>query len=670
MKIILTVLMASSVCAAGAAEYSYTDLVKRLTDLEALAAIPQPGEFCRQCSSYDRASQYDEATGKYLKWDANGDGGGVIRREGELSVLAEMEGPGVIWRTWSAAPKEGRVKIFLDGAAEPAVDLPFHKYFDGSEAPFKGPALCHKVANGWNCYVPIPFQKSCKIVAEKNWGNYYQFTYATFPKGTVVPTFHRDLSTGETAALAQADELLANRCGADPAGARPGARTGEKTLAISPGETVLAAELDGPRAIAGLRVRLELPAPPADREALNELCLRITWDGDAAPSVWAPLGDFFGAAPGVCPYRSLPLGMTNGEFYSYWYMPFAAKARIELTNEGKEARHLSLQWTDAPLARPAAELARFHAKWHRDALLPEEPERKIDWTMLKTQGAGRYVGVMLHVWNPRGGWWGEGDEKFFVDGEKFPSTFGTGSEDFFGYAWSSPELFFHPFHNQPHNDGGNRGHLSVNRWQIADNVPFHSAFEGDIEKYFSNERPTRYAATVYWYQAAGTPDAYAALPLAERTNWYVPPPSTRVPGALEAEELKILECTGGGANPQDMGHYGPGWSNEAQLFWTRGKPGDRLALALPVKEAGAYRLVAQMTKAIDYGTVQFSLDGQPLGGPQDLFHLGVIATGAVELGTRELTAGDHRLAVEIVGKNEKATAMFFGLDYVKLERKP
>jgi D-arabinan exo alpha-(1,3)/(1,5)-arabinofuranosidase (non-reducing end) len=105
---------------------------------------------------------------------------------------------------------------------------------------------------------------------------------------------------------------------------------------------------------------------------------------------------------------------------------------------------------------------------------------------------------MLQVRNPRGGWWGEGDEKFFVDGEKFPSTFGTGSEDYFGYAWSNPTLFQNAYHDQTHNDGNNKGQVSVNRWHITDNVPFHQSFEGCIEKYFPNQRPTLYAATAYW----------------------------------------------------------------------------------------------------------------------------------------------------------------------------
>ena len=105
--------------------------------------MPAPGETCQQWSSYDRASRYDEATGKYIRWDANGDGNGVIRTEGDQVVMAEMAGPGCIWRIWSAAAKEGHVKIFLDGQAEPAVDLPFADYFDGKHTPFDYPALSY-----------------------------------------------------------------------------------------------------------------------------------------------------------------------------------------------------------------------------------------------------------------------------------------------------------------------------------------------------------------------------------------------------------------------------------------------------------------------------------------------------------------------------------------------
>ena len=122
--------------------------------------------------------------------------------------------------------------------------------------------------------------------------------------------------------------------------------------------------------------------------------------------------------------------------------------------------------------------------------LPQREDRKIDWTLLVTQGEGRYVGTQLHVWNPRAGWWGEGDEKFFVDGEKFPSTFGTGSEDYFGFAWGAEDRvdpFVQALHSQSKTEFP---HINVNRWHIADNIPFQKSFEGDLEKYFPNQRGT------------------------------------------------------------------------------------------------------------------------------------------------------------------------------------
>ena len=229
--------------------------------------------------------------------------------------------------------------------------------------------------------------------------------------------------------------------------------------------------------------------------------------------------------------------------------------------------------------------------------------------------------------DPRGGWWGEGDEKFFMDGEKFPSTTGTGSEDYFGYAWCCPQLFENAYHNQPLNDGNNCGHVAVNRWHITDNVSFQKSFEGCIEKYYSNQRPTLYAATAYWYLAPG-----------------------------------------GNPHEQDLTGFLGQWSNDAHLWWIGTKPGDKLDLALPVKKTGKYQLCAQLTKGPDYGIAQLYLDGVKIGGPIDLYSKSVKATGLLALGTHDLAAGDHKLTVEIVGTNEKAIKSYmFGLDYVKLD---
>ena len=658
--------VAASLAAPAQEKLTYVDLVKRLTDLEQLATLPAPGETTRQWSSYDRASKYDAAAGKYVRWDANGDGGGIIRQEGNQSVLAETEGPGCIWRIWSATAKEGHVRIYLDGASEPVVDLPLIGYFDRKTEPFTRPMLVHTTAaNGYNNYTPIPYQKSCKIVADAGWGQYYQFVYTTFPKGTKVPTFRRELGAEENAALDAANKTLSN-CGPREFPSGHAKVSGDGLLAGNGSEDT--AKLNGPGAVTCFRVRFDPPLAPEDRDVLREIVLQIKWDGEKSPSVWTPLGDFFGTAPGANQYRSLPCGLTeDGWFYANWFMPFAKSAEVKLRNEGKTERRLKYEIYQQELKGDLSRYARFHAKWHRDALLPAEPERQIDWTMLKTMGRGRFVGVMLHIWSPRGGWWGEGDEKFFVDGEKCPSTIGTGSEDYFGYAWSSAALFFHPLHNQTFNSGNCKGHISVNRWQIADQIPFQESFEAAIEKYFPNTKPTLYAATVYWYLAPDGNDPYPPVPLSERVGYFVQPPPKKTPGVVEGEAMKILAKTGGDPQEQDLTGFGDHWSNDAHLWWINAKPGDELTLALLAEKTGAFKLLVQLTKAVDYGIVQLSLDGKKLSGPIDLYNNGVVATGELDLGRHELSAGEHKLSVTITGANEKAVKNYmFGLDYVKL----
>jgi len=664
----------SAVVAGAATEITYVELVHKLTDLEGLAVLPSPGETCRQWSSYDRASRYDEKTDKYLSWGANGDANGIIRQEGDVSVLAEMDGPGCIWRIWSAAPGKGHVKIYLDGAAEPAVDLPFMGYFDGHNPPFTYASIVHTASRGQNCYLPMPYQKSCKIVADKDWGGFYHVGYTTYPKGTIVPTFKRELSPQETAALAAASEFLANRLGADPAGERPGQVTEVKKVVVPAKGKVAVVGLEGARAITGLRVRVEPAAVQDVTRALREVVLQIRWDGEERPSIWAPLGDFFGTAPGTNKYKSLPLGMftenaadTKWCCYSYWYMPFAKGAAIELVNDGPQTFPLECEITHAPLARPASELGRFHAKWHRDALLNTVADRTLDWPLLRTEGRGRFCGVMLHVWNPRGGWWGEGDEKLFVDGEKFPSTFGTGSEDYFGYAWGDGHLFQHAYHDQTVCDG-NGGNTSLNRWHITDNVPFQKSFEGSIEKYWDNQRPCQYAAVAYWYLAPGQADAYQPVgPVTERTDYRTPLKVYDEPGVLEGESLRILSTTGGMTHVQRMIEWGDGWSGGQSLWWERPRVGDKLTLALPVAAGGAYDVGAQFTVNTDRAILQLYLDDAKLGEPVDCYrpHLGV--SGLVALGRRELTAGEHKLTIEVTGANDKARNVYqVGLDYVKL----
>ncbi len=220
--------------------------------------------------------------------------------------------------------------------------------------------------------------------------------------------------------------------------------------------------------------------------------------------------------------------MTEDEFYSLWYPPFGKRALIEVENESDADVRFEFAITHAPLSSPIAELGRFHVKWHRDALLPAQPGWDIDWTVLKTRGRGRYCGAMLHVWNPPTYWWGESAEKFFVDSEKSPSTFGTGTEDYFGYAWCDPATFQHACHNQTYNDHGHTGvksQASLNRWHLGDSIPFQESFEGYFEKYKSNENPTLYACTVYWCLSPDGEDPYGPVPVKERIGYYTKNPT-------------------------------------------------------------------------------------------------------------------------------------------------
>jgi hypothetical protein len=354
--------------------------------------------------------------------------------------------------------------------------------------------------------------------------------------------------------------------------------------------------------------------------------------------------------------------MTEDGYYAYWYMPLARRAVVELVSEDSAPRSLELEIASAPLGRPFAGLGHFHARWHRDTFsLPED--RWPDWVMLRTQGRGRFCGVMLHVWNPRGGWWGEGDEKFFVDGEKFPSTFGTGSEDYFGYAWCDWHLFQRPYHAQTMTES-NRGHQSVLRWHIVDNVPFTDSFEACIEKYYRNQdRGTLYACLPIWYLAPGGGDPYQPLPVDQRHGYYVKP-------APQAGGLTMLGDPPGDVQIQGLAHFGHGkWLHDEQLWWTRAKPGAKLELGVTVAQEGTYEVRVVLTKARDYGIVQLSWDGRKVAGPIDLYNPQVIPTDPISLGTHPLSVGKHKIAVEVLGANDQAAKGYmFGISQVELKR--
>jgi hypothetical protein len=121
---------------------------------------------------------------------------------------------------------------------------------------------------------------------------------------------------------------------------------------------------------------------------------------------------------------------------------------------------------------------------------------------------GQQVGTLLGVENPPGvSWWGEGDEKIFVDGEPFPSLFGTGTEDYFGYAWSTSETFAHAYHAQTRAPaGGFAGLYSMNRFLVLDPVPFERSLRFDLEIWHWSDTAIAADAILYWYARPGARD--------------------------------------------------------------------------------------------------------------------------------------------------------------------
>jgi hypothetical protein len=678
---------------ANAETLTYPDLVHRLTDLQHLATLPPAGEKTALASSYDRKSQYDAATDKYINWDANDDGHGIVRDEGDTVVLADIKGAGCIYRLWSAAPAHGHLKIYLDGSSTPAIDDTFINYFDPDKGPFHYPHLVYirsgEGVPGSDNYMPISFAKSCKIVGDKakpgnedsGWGQYFQATYTLFAPGTKVPSFKLPISAEDDAALKAADDKEA-RVGEDVFGPYAGEKTETANISAAPGQWTSGFSAEGQGAITALKVKLDLPQDAeAQRQLLRKLAIRITWDGEDKPAVWTPLGDFFATVGGAAPFASLPTGLQqDGTLYSYWYMPFGKSAKIEFGNDGDAAVPLAVSVSHAPLTKPIAKFARFHAKWHRDAFNPTRADRKPDWTMLTTRGTGRFVGVLLHVWYPQGGWWGEGDDKFFVDGEKFPSSFGTGSEDYFGYAWSSGNRYVRPRNGQPLAEGNN-GHEVDYRWHIGDQVPFQTSLDADIEKYVSNKPQNSawdvfaiYACTPFWYLAPGGTDLYEPQPLDQRIGyWTRPTPKYAEPGVIEAEDLKTITppLFDHYAGAQNLGPGAPGvWSGDHVLMWTtdHGPGNEHMELGLPVEKTGKYKMLVRFVKGNNFGVVQFTLDGAKIGTPYDAYDAKFEPSELVDMGTMDLTAGQHVLGVTLPSRNAAAPdrGLSFGMDYIKL----
>ncbi len=658
----------------------YEDIVGKMTDLQSLAQPVTEGERSAESTSYDRRSRYDEATGKYIEWGANDDWGTQFETTSDGGkILADIKGAGAIVRIWSAQPKTGHVKIFIDGESEPALDMPFINYFGGG-FPFNLNSMAYESGRGMNCYVPITYSSSCKVVAYDDWGKYFHIGYISYPESTSVEPFSLPLSANGQRALLETDRRFSGEPGA-AADAYDDKTTAEKTVTVPVGGKAELLNASGAGAVVGITARLNgLENEGDDWEALAALAVSAKWDSELTSSVFTTLGGFFGSICGVNEYSGLPLGVkADGTMYADWYMPYSDGALLTLQNDGDRDYSVTYSVSTVSLDKSEADgLLRFHAKWTRLEDPDKSSDRWPDSEFLNIKGtSGRFVGTSLHVYKQIGTgdpdynpdwWWGEGDEKFFVDSEKFPSWFGTGCEDYFGYAWSSPQTFSKPYNSQPFTNGGmfGIGNRLNNRFHIIDSVPFNESFSANLEKYH-RDGYANMVLTSYWYQEKGTTDGYGEASYQQRTEYYESPyPSATL--FYEGEDMKIIECSESQkAETQEMSVFGNGWSNSSQLIFKAGQ-GGYIKLYINAPETADYDLTAVFTKAGDFGIAQHYIDGFKVGNAVDLYNNGVIRSDETTLGSVRLSKGLHVLEVQMNGKNSASSGYYYGLDCLTLTK--
>jgi hypothetical protein len=394
------------------------------------------------------------------------------------------------------------------------------------------------------------------------------------------------------------------------------------------------------------------------------LVLRIYWDGMEKPSVEVPLGDFFGVGHGASAnFNSLPVCVSSyGRSRTcYWRMPFRQRAKITLTNEdrgfGPVGLYFYVDWEK--LESLPEDTLYFHARYGQ--AFPAQPG---DYTILETQGRGHYVGTVYSAHQVNNGWFGEGDDRFYIDGEELPSLRGTGTEDYFNDAWGF-RPFAAPFHGVTLYEGPYAGdRVTAYRWHLPDPVRFTTKLKVSIEHRGSiytdtgiqlasfQERKDWLSSVAFWYQ---TPPVANEQPLPPATNRVAP---YRV---LPAKSLTRRATPASAVTQTTLG-----------VLYAPAKPDAEIEFDFEVSEAGRYQVAAVLIESVFSSRYQPLLDDHPVGPELDLCNQGSDWTWR-GLDLHDLAAGKHTL--KFVGRGvspasrTKAGSQFgFGINSLVLLR--
>jgi hypothetical protein len=279
-------------------------------------------------------------------------------------------------------------------------------------------------------------------------------------------------------------------------------------LHLAPKEVATLLDASGPGVVSHLWMTIASPDPAH----LSTLVLRMYWDGEGSPSVEAPVGAFFGLGLGqYVDYESTPLAVAPAKALNAFFpMPFRGHARITVSNEGAspvDALYFNVDYSALRGDLPADTLY-FHAQYRQaspaSAALNDGTNLTgaDNYVFLEAQGRGHFVGVTLSVIQSEDGWWGEGDDMFFVDGEVLPTINGTGSEDYFLGAWDfGGKPFAYASFGAPVVGAERAGERwSVYRFHLDAPITFEQSLRATIEHGHANGRADDYASVAYWYQ--------------------------------------------------------------------------------------------------------------------------------------------------------------------------
>jgi hypothetical protein len=408
------------------------------------------------------------------------------------------------------------------------------------------------------------------------------------------------------------------------------------------------------------------------------------------------VGDFFGSADAVHPFKTLAREVSDdGTMISRWVMPYEKSAELKLMNLGTEPVQAHVRVAAGPWKWDDRSM-HFHANWRSDDVVPGTPFQ--DWNFIEIMGQGMLVGDQWTVLNPNGGWWGEGDEKIYVDDDfasDFPSHFGTGTEDYYGWAGgrvpTREDEFSHPFLANIRVgglDGGTRGFNICTRQRGLDAVPFGSRLRFDIEASFGVgiRNPWNllaYSAVTWWYARPGATHNRPPLPeaavrsittladLDQRSQGIRDTRTYRVEGAIEMEDLKPTARSEGLGGQRQVPHsrfYPDRFSGGAHYFVPGRRVGDFVEFTIP-EQYEPRRVILHLVRSFDFGIVQLSVNGRKVGQPIDLYERDPATITKVDLGRVAPVENAIKLRVDVVGKNSAAqgTGTFFGLDCVELK---